>query len=81
MPGRVHVALEVGIRPQSGDLLLLRYLAFHTIIISQIVSRLSTWDSTFQMEGGSRNLYETSYFGTVHVKYKYAHCIYIPCGS
>ena len=41
--------MDVGVRPQSGDLLLLRYLAFHTNYV-QIVSLLSTWDSTLQME-------------------------------
>ena len=41
--------MDVGARPQSGDLLLLRYLAFYTNYV-QIVSHLSTWDSTFQME-------------------------------
>ena len=39
----------VGVRPQSGDLLLLRYLAFHTNYV-QIMSLLSTCDSTLQME-------------------------------
>ena len=41
--------MGVGVRLQSGDLLLVRYLAFHTNYV-QIVSLLSTWDSTFQME-------------------------------
>ena len=48
--------MDVGVSPQSGDLLLLRYLAFHTNYV-QIVRLLSTcMELNILNGGGSRSL-------------------------
>ena len=60
--------MQVGVRPQSGDLLLIT-MKFDLQIMYKLCSLLSTWDSTYHMEEFLVRTHNTVVIGNLNSKH------------